>query len=207
MTAEEVYLEQLWPLTSSSPQCHISSEKLPPWTGNDSTTFRAAYWHLGEDYAVAISWTTDGILSQCREDVANGTPSILLLENIPVELMGILGVAFNVDPQCWHSYLSNPPGLSAWDALFRTPSRFNVESIARKAGWSPENPRLGVGHNARYPTVMDFSGQLGRMTAFAQPCESRAYSRYPRLEHGDSGHGASMSTNVTYFLLADTICK
>lgn len=210
MTREQEYVESLdlpaFTLRSRQPSV---LDYAPSSTKAEAPTITAAYWHRDEDYAIPLGRHAEAILAQCREDVGRKIPSVLLVENISPELIGMLGVAFDVDPRCWLSYLAEPPGRDAWEALFRGGGRHNIARIAKLAGWRIDPGTVDTAGSDKQPSSMEFTGQLGTMSAYAHSCVGRVDSRWSRLQYFDpaSRYGASWSTRLTYFVLADTICE
>lgn len=206
MNAAQTYLENLKARGTATSKSFPSLGDLTPWSETNSKTVRAAYWRRDEENPIQRAWTADSILAQCQDDVATQTPSIVLIENIPPELIGMLGAAFGVHERYWLAYLCNPEGSSAWEALFQGTSALNIDRIAKQAGWRPDFAPLQSSQRGDARTSMEYTGQFATMPAFAQCYQCVTPLHYPRLPHFDPQYGSSVSTNLTYFVLADTVC-
>lgn len=206
MTAEEAYLDKLISLASSrSPLLRT----LLPWSKADLSKTRSLYWHRNDDLDPLELGSADEILVQCQLDVAQRIPSIFLVEEISPRLIALLGVAFNVEPECWLSYIDSPSSARN-TAAFASVGETNVAKISRQAAWSPEHAQGWTPAESKSDPQMKYTGQLGKICLFAENFNPCCNTRFRQMEYGEGpsqSRRTGVTTNVTYFTMADTVCE
>ena len=133
---------------------------------------------------------------------------VLVVENIDLNWLTNLGVAFKIDPTFFAEHTYNPPGLAPYKAVFGKWSALHMKPVQTTTPPQDSSCQLPKGSGTR--TSWHVHDVLEHNRNWSAPGE-RLTTRDPNFKHRmsayDQEHGWSTNTRISYSLVKEGLCK